>query len=117
MSHVLIIEDEMLIALAIQMTLEDAGATSFDIAEDEESAVEAARGHRPDVITSDVSLRSGTGPRAVEAIHREMGDMPVIFLTATPKECTSCDPPGSVPGKPFDADKLTIAYQKALAAA
>lgn len=116
MSHVLIIEDEMLIALAIQMTLEDAGATSFDIAEDEESAVLAARDHRPDIITSDVTLRRGTGPHAVHTIHQELGAVPVIFLTATPDHCTPCDPPGSILAKPFDPDKLTLAYRQAMAA-
>lgn len=116
MSHVLIIEDEMLIALAIQMTLEDAGVSSFDIADSEDGAVRAARAHRPDFITSDVSLRVGTGPQAVETIHSEMGDMPVIFLTGTPQDCKPCDPPGSILAKPFDADALTAAYHCLLAA-
>lgn len=116
MRHVLIIEDEMLIALAIQMTLEDAGVTSFDIADDEPSAIEAARAHRPDIITSDVALRSGTGPQAVQAIRQEMGNVPVIFLTGTPKDCDPCDPPADILAKPFDADKLVAAYQRAIAA-
>lgn len=116
MSHVLIIEDEMLIAMAIQMTLEDAGVTSFDIADSEDSAVRSARAHRPDFITSDVSLRAGTGPHAVRTIHHEMGRVPVIFLTGTPKDCEPCDPPGSILPKPFDADALTAAYHRLLAA-
>ena len=116
MCHVLIIEDELLIALAIQLTLEDAGVASFDIADSEDSAVAAARAHRPDFITSDVSLRSGTGPHAVRTIQEEMGDMPVIFLTGTPRDCQPCNPPGSVLAKPFDADALTAAYHRALAA-
>lgn len=116
MSHVLIIEDEMLIALAIQMTLEDAGVTSFDIADTQDKAVAAARAHRPDIITSDVAPRKGTGPLAVRAIQHEMGDMPVIFLTGTPEACKPCNPPGSILPKPFDAQMLTTAFQRPLAA-
>lgn len=116
MCHVLIIEDEALIALSIEMALEEAGATSFDFADSEEDAVAAARAHRPDVITSDVALREGTGPHAVRTIHGEMGEMPVIFLTGTPDDCIPCNPPGSILSKPFVADTLVRAYHRARAA-
>lgn len=39
LTHVLIIEDEPMIALNIQMTLEDEGVTSFDIAATEADAI------------------------------------------------------------------------------
>ena len=48
MCHVLIIEDEPLVALTIQDMLEDEGATSFDIAATQADAVAAALHHRPD---------------------------------------------------------------------
>jgi CheY-like chemotaxis protein len=98
--HVLIIEDEALIALDLQEMLSTVGATTFDFAETEREAVDAARAHRPDIIMSDVMLREGTGPKAVAAIQGEMGPLPVIFITATPESCTACDPPAIVLGKP-----------------
>jgi CheY-like chemotaxis protein len=114
LSHVLIIEDEPMIAMAIEAALEDAGVTSFEIVDTESDAVIAARNHRPDLITSDVALRLGTGPCAVRAIHCELGDIPVIFLTGTPDDCKPCQPPGSILSKPFDADTLISAYRRAI---
>ncbi|MEE4454924.1 response regulator [Novosphingobium resinovorum] len=114
--HVLIIEDEPLIAMSIQNALEDAGATSFHIVENETDAVISARDHRPAFITSDVELKEGTGPAAVRTIHDELGDIPVVFVTATPDKCIPCDPPGSVLAKPFANDDLELAFRRALAA-
>ena len=54
MCHVLIIEDEPLIAMAIQDILTGEGATSFDIVDTEAAAVSAATAHEPNIITSDV---------------------------------------------------------------
>jgi CheY-like chemotaxis protein len=84
MCHVLIIEDEPFIAMNIQTMLEEAGATSFDFAVTEAEAVAAALAHPPGLITSDVNLVEGTGPAAVARIHARLGEMPVIFISATP---------------------------------
>ena len=100
MCHVLIIEDEALIALDLQQMLSTAGATTFAFAETEFEALAAARLHRPDVIMSDVMLREGTGPNADQAIQGEMGPLPVIFITATPEACTPRDALAIVLGKP-----------------
>jgi CheY-like chemotaxis protein len=107
----LIIEDEALIALDLQEMLETAGATTFSFAETEREAVDAARERRPDVIMSDVMLRQGTGPGAVEAIQYEMGPLPVIFITATPEACGHCGPPTIVLGKPMVDAKVREAFR------
>lgn len=91
MCHVLIIEDEALVALDLQGILAESGATSFDIADTEELAVTKALAKRPDFITSDVRLRKGTGPSAVDAIRRALGEVPVVFVTGTPEGCEPCD--------------------------
>jgi len=112
--HVLIIEDEALIALDIQDMLSTAGATTFSFAETEREAVDAARVRRPDVILSDVRLREGTGPHAVEAIQGEMGPLPVIFITATPQACT---PRGAVVlSKPMVDARVRAAFRAAVPA-
>jgi CheY-like chemotaxis protein len=110
--HVLIIEDEPLVAEVLRCLLEDEGATSFDYADTEEAAVKAAAGHRPDLITSDVNLVAGTGPQAVSTIHRLLGDIPVVFITANPTACIPCNPPGRVLGKPINSDELAQAYHE-----
>lgn len=111
MCHVLIIEDEALIALDLQEMLETAGATTFSFAETESEAVDAARARRPDVIMSDVMLRQGTGPGAIEAIQHEMGPLPVIFITATPEACGHCSPPAIVLGKPMVDATVRAAFR------
>ena len=112
MCHVLIIEDEPLIAMTIQDLLEEEGATSFDIAVTEADAVNAAMIRRPDLITSDVKLIEGTGPAAVETIHRRVGDVPVIFISGTPEDCQPCDPPGIILRKPLRQGALADAFHR-----
>ncbi|MHB8283663.1 MAG: response regulator [Caulobacteraceae bacterium] len=112
MCHVLIIEDEALVALHLELILADLGATSFSFAETEAEAVEQARLRLPALITSDVRLRQGTGPRAVEAIIAEFGHVPTIFITATPEECEPCEPPHRVFGKPVHEPSLTTAFRQ-----
>ena len=112
--HVLIIEDEPLIALSIQTILEDEGVTSFAFADTQAAAIASALSHHPDVITSDVKLVHGTGPLAVDAIYKTLGEIPVIFLTATPNDCTPCNPPGQVLRKPIKSTELAAAFHSAL---
>ncbi len=87
MSHVLIIEDEPLIALDLEDILSRQGATSFDVVDTEEAAIAAAEARRPDIMTADVILKAGFGPSAVEVITGRHGKIPVIFITATPEAC------------------------------
>ncbi|PAX07898.1 response regulator [Sphingomonas lenta] len=112
MCHVLIIEDEPLIALDIEMILAEQGATSFDVATTEDDAVARALDHRPDLITSDVKLAAGRGPDAVERIEEALGPVPVMFVTGSPDECRPCDPPKLVLPKPVTTAALTRAFRK-----
>ncbi len=114
MCHVLIIEDEPLVAFSIQEILEKEGATSFDLASTETEAVQSAAATRPDVITSDVKLLEGNGPSAVAQILRRGGAIPVIFITGTPEQCKPCNPPGSIISKPFTAETVSLAFHQAM---
>lgn len=113
MCHVLIIEDEPLVAMAIEDILKSEGATSFEIVDTEQAAILAAAGHKPSVITSDVKLLEGTGPAAVAEIHKRFGPIPVIFITGTPEECEPCNPPGSIVRKPFSDEAVVAAFNEA----
>ena len=112
MCHVLIIEDEPFIALAIRAMLEEEGATSFDFAFTQAEAVEAALARRPELITSDVKLLEGTGPEAVAQIYGRLGPVPVIYISATPGECKPCDPSSVVLGKPVREQALKEAFHQ-----
>jgi len=90
--HVLIIEDEMLIALEIESLLQEMGFGTFDIADSPERAVASAMAHRPDLITADVRIIGGTGVEAVNAIVATLGPVPVVFVTGNVVDLTDQDP-------------------------
>lgn len=112
MCHVLIIEDEWLIAEHLTCLAEQAGATSIATACTEDEAVSAARERLPDIIFSDVMLLAGTGPRAVQTIMAMCGKIPVIFITGTPEACQPCDPSSVILNKPIDPARLLDTFQR-----
>jgi CheY-like chemotaxis protein len=79
--HVLIIEDEMLIAMDIEHMLENLGFDSFDIADTPAQALAKAKVHSPDLITADVRIIGGTGVEAVNAIVDALGPIPTVYVT------------------------------------
>ena len=116
MCHVLIIQDEPLVAMSIEDLLALHGATSFAFASTQQEAVAAAMAHKPSVITSDVKLLEGAGPAAGAQIHERMGPIRITFITGTPELCTPCNPPGSILEKPFTDHDLRAAFRDAIAA-
>ncbi|RYD21356.1 MAG: response regulator [Spirochaetia bacterium] len=105
MCHLLIIEDEAMIAFHIADVVEQAGASSIAIAQTEREAVSAAMEHKPDIIVSDVRLLTGTGPDAVTSIRLHLGHIPVIFITGNPEALNGYDYDGLLP-KPFQVQRL-----------
>ena len=111
MCHVLIIEDEPMIAMMLQDLLEEAGATSFAFAATEQDAVSLALQERPTVITSDIRLLQGTGPGAVKQITHEIGEIPVVFITANPDVCDRNSSSATVLTKPFSLHEAIAVFQ------
>lgn len=112
MCHVLIIEDEWLIAEYLFELVSHAGATSVATASTEQDAISAARRQKPEIILSDVNLHIGTGPRAVQVIMAEAGAIPVIFITGTPEDCHPCKTPAEILGKPIERQRVLEAFQR-----
>lgn len=111
--HALIIEDESLIALAIEDALRDCGFTSFDLAVSSEQAVAAATRRCPDLITADVELRPGCGIDAVHSICSG-APIPVLFITGTPMKVRLRMPEHALIEKPFSAEAIAAAIKVAL---
>lgn len=103
--HALIIEDEALIALAIEDALRDCGFTSFDFAVSTEAAVASATRRCPDLITADVKLRPGCGIDAVQSICSER-PIPVLFITGSPAEVRMRMPSHALIQKPFSGNDV-----------
>ena len=113
--HALIIEDESLIAMAIEDALRGCGFNSFDIAVSAEEAVDLATRKCPDLITADVELRPGCGVTAVQAICSEQ-PIPVLFITGSPDEVRIRMPGHALVEKPFSADHVVEATKLTLGA-
>ena len=111
--HALIIEDESMIALAIEDALRACGFTSFDIAVSALEALAAAERRCPDLITADVELRPGCGITAVQSICSER-PIPVIFITGSPGEVRIRMPGHALVEKPFSADHIMDATKLTL---
>ncbi|WP_184717634.1 response regulator [Caulobacter sp.] len=84
--HVLIIEDEILVAFEVEALLAEMGFTSFDIADSPADALAMATANPPDLITADYRIVGGTGLEAVEAIQRLLGRIPVVYVTGNAEQ-------------------------------
>ena len=108
--HALIIEDESLIAMAIEDALRGCGFTSFDFAATAEEAVKSAARQCPDLVTADVQLRPGCGITAVQTICSKR-PIPVLFITGVPGEVRIRMPGHALIEKPFEADHIMEAIK------
>lgn len=111
--HALIIEDQFLIAMLIEEELREIGYTSFDIADREPLAVEAARLRVPDLVTADDRLAEGTGVSAAKAIC-EREPVPVIFIVGNPYDVAPLVGDAVLIGKPFGGERLRQAVADAV---
>ena len=112
MCHVLIIEDEPLIAAYLQILVEENGATSVAIATTEIQAIEAAGANLPAVITSDINLGLDSGAIAVAAIRERYGMIPVIFVTARAGGCPPLGELTQLIEKPIHEPFLIKSFRK-----
>jgi CheY-like chemotaxis protein len=110
--RLLVVEDEIVQAMALDLFLTDLGHVVVDSVGTEEEAVAAAAHHRPDGILMDIKLSyGGNGLRAAGCI-RSSCDIPILFCTAY----ADCDAlkaavkmlgQARLIGKPFEAESLT----------
>ncbi|HEX8239501.1 MAG TPA: response regulator [Allosphingosinicella sp.] len=115
---VLIVEDESVIAWALQSLLEDLGHEVVAVASSGEAAVAAAAKHHPQLVMMDINL--GRGPDGIEAAQRILsnGSAHVIFVSAYADEGTRARIAERVPGAPLVAKPVSArSIQSALATA
>ncbi|WP_346267208.1 response regulator [Halalkalibaculum roseum] len=81
MKKVLIVEDDMIIAMVLERMIVKLNYTVLDKVITGEEAVSSATQHKPDLILMDIQLKDGTdGITAMERI-RENSNVPVIYIT------------------------------------
>ncbi|MBP0614483.1 response regulator [Jiella mangrovi] len=97
---VLIIEDDLIVALALEDMLIEMGLEICDTVISEDDAVEAAIRHHPDIVVSDFHLKNGNGVSASLRIQSVM-DVSVLFISGSRKEVEQRVPTAICIDKPF----------------
>lgn len=115
---VMIIEDETIIAMDLKGIVQALGHDVTGIARTHSAAIELAGSDRPDLILADIQLADGSsGVEAVNELLGSMGEVPVIFITAFPRErlLTGDRPePAFLISKPYTEDQVSSAVSQAM---
>ncbi|MEO0486139.1 MAG: response regulator [Pseudomonadota bacterium] len=114
---VLIIEDEGIIAMDLKSIVSDMGHTVVDVARTKTEAVEKGKRTVPDLILADIQLADkSSGIDAVNALFAELGERPVIFITAFPERLlTGQRPePAFLITKPYVDEQVRVAVSQAM---
>lgn len=110
--RILVVEDEALLAFALEADLRGAGHDVVGLAPSSEEALRLAESTRPDLALVDIHLMDGpTGVEVARAVA-EKGDTVVLFMTANVKRIPS-DFAGAagVIAKPYTANGLENAVR------
>ena len=106
---VLVVEDDAVLALAVEDALLAAGARDVSLAASTEKAMEILRGSRVETVILDVHLADRGDGWAIAELLRALGaEAPkVIFATGSPDEIPEdIADLGPVLAKPYDFDEL-----------
>ncbi|SMH53278.1 response regulator receiver protein [Maritimibacter sp. HL-12] len=114
---VMIIEDEMLIAMDIEAIVKDMGHQITGVARTRDQAVALAEKVRPDLILADIQLAdNSSGIGAINDILSQTGDLPVIFITAFPERLLTGErlEPAFLITKPYTEEQVRSAVSQAM---
>jgi len=115
---ILIVEDEAIVALDLQMQLEELGYEVVGTADEGAAALALAERHQPDLVLMDVHLKGpADGVQTAAALARR-APVPVVYLTAhsddhTVRRAADTAPYGYLT-KPFQIRELRAAIEVAL---
>lgn len=113
----MIIEDETIIAMDLKGIVQAMGHAVTGVARTHKAAVTLAHDKRPDLILADIQLADGSsGIDAVNELLRDMGDIPVIFITAFPERLLTGDrpEPAFLISKPYTEEQVRSAVSQAM---
>lgn len=117
-ASILIVEDERIVAMDIQNSLENLGYTIAGYADRAEDAVKKAGELHPDLILMDIGLKGEMDGIEAATQIRAQFNLPVIFLTAfgnqTILERARLAEPFGYIVKPFEEHELIIAIEMAV---
>lgn len=111
-AHVLLIENEILLATELKQAATKLGYTTFDMVRSQQQAITAAERQCPDLILANHVLLDGTGTDAILEICADKS-LPVVFVTGSAKEVRARIPEAIVVEKPFTLPNLQAAVNQA----
>lgn len=115
-TDIMIIEDEPLIAMDIEETIEGLGHRVAGVARTHKEAVNLFNKTRPSMILADIQLADGSS--GIDAVNEILGTMPVpvIFITAFPERLLTGErpEPAFLVTKPFVPDMVKALVSQAL---
>lgn len=115
--RIMIIEDEPIIAADLEAIVTDLGHDVVGIARTRKNAVQLGGDTRPDLILADIQLAdNSSGIDAVNDLLADLGDTPVIFITAFPERLLTGDrpEPAFLISKPYKEEQVQSAVSQAM---
>lgn len=115
---ILVVEDESIIAMDIQLSLQNLGYDVPCVASTGEEAIAKVSKYRPDLILMDINLEGEMNGIEAAVIIRSRFKVPVVFLTAfadskTLESAKKAEPLGYIT-KPFSDTDIRVAVEMAL---
>src|SRR3712207_9480743 len=115
MATVLVVDDEPLIAMALEAALEDAGYAVATAANGRQGLERLAGAPRPDVVLLDMMMpvMGGAAMRAAMAADPGLSGIPVVVLSSLPEEAVRdrVDGAAAVLRKPCTAEQVLAAIE------
>ena len=118
MTTVLVVDDEALIAMALEAALEDAGHRVATAANGRQGLERLAEEPRPEIVLLDMMMPVMNGPAmlAAMAADPDMRGIPVIVLSSLPEEAIRGRAGGvaAILRKPYTAEQVLDAIARVL---
>ncbi|MFP4044033.1 MAG: response regulator [Rhodosalinus sp.] len=114
---VLIVEDEAIIAMDLESVVADLGHKVTGIARTRARAIELAMEEAPDLVLCDIQLADdSSGIDAANEILEQLGERPVIFITAFPERLLTGErpEPAFLIAKPYTEEQVRSAVSQAM---
>lgn len=117
-THVVIVEDEVIIAMDMQQCLEEFGYIVDDVCNNADDALLCIKSYKPDVVLLDIKLEGDKDGTEIAEIIQDELKIPVIYVTAHSDEQTLQSAQVTRPYgyiiKPVDENQLNSAIKIAL---
>ena len=107
--HVLVVEDDAVLAMSLEMALRDAGVARVEISSTTEMALAALKAAQPDAIILDVHLADRDDGWAIAELARSLGPSGprIVFSTGAPQDIPEeIAEIGCILEKPYDPQDL-----------